>query len=325
MLRLDNKKGQGIQFNWIYVVLAGAIILGFFSWFIVRYIDLQNTKLDAKVARNIDSNLLALKSASQFKPVIDLGDSFDFDFFCDSVTVNSKYTQKINDKIIFSSGHITKTRNLYVWTYGLDAGFFVDNLLYIIDPKQKYYLVYDKDKDFVQTLYDRMPNGLYDNVFISDYSGASLSPVGKNKFILFFEPSREQLEILSSKGKVVRIEPKSSGQITFYDLGTASVDSFFGYGLLYGAVFSDSKEQYGCSKKRALDKLNLLSNIYYTKARNLAKISRNPLCDYNTISNLLKSLSESSRNGDISGVTKSIDPLAYENRRLYDLSCEGVF
>ena len=325
MLRLDNKKGQGIQFNWIYVVLAGAIILGFFSWFIVRYIDLQNTSLDAKVARNIDSNLLAIKGASQFKPVIDLGDSFAFDFSCDSLTVNTRHTQKIDDKIIFSSEHITKTRNLNVWTYGLDAGFFVDNLIYIIDPKQKYYLVYDKDKDFVQTLYDRMPNSLYNNIFISDYAGASLSSAGKNKFVLFFEPSGEQLEILSSKGKVVSIEAKQSGKITFYDFGSVSVDSFFGYGLLYGAVFSDSLEQYGCSKKRVLDKLGLLSNIYYTKARNLAKISNDPLCDYNTVSNLLKSFSESARNSDIGVMSKSIEPLVYENRRLYDLSCEGVF
>ena len=325
MLKLGSKKGQGVQFNWIYVVVAGAIILGFFSWFIVRYIDLQNTKLDAKVARNIDSNFLAIKGASQFKPVLDLGENFDFDFGCDSLTVNSKYTQKINDKIIFSNKEITNTRKINVWTYGFETGFFVDNFIYVIDPRQKYHLVYGANKDFAQGIYDKMPQTLLGQVTISDYNGAVLNPSGKNRFILFFEPSTDQLELLESKGSVIYIEPKEAGQVTFYQGDTKTLSSFFGSGLIYGLIFSDDIKMYDCSKKRALDKLGILSDIYYTKTRSLDRISSNPLCDYNTLSSLLKTFSESSKNDDVIGVYKYIGLLVSENKRLYDSDCEGVF
>ena len=35
------KRGQGMQFNWIFVVVAGAIILAMFTGFAVKYFDLR--------------------------------------------------------------------------------------------------------------------------------------------------------------------------------------------------------------------------------------------------------------------------------------------
>lgn len=325
MYRLEDKKGQGISFNWIFVVVAGAVILLFFAWFIVRYIDLQNTRLDYKVARNIDSTLLSLKASSQFKPLEDFGESFDFEFLCDGISVNKRESIKIYDKIIFSSKNIIDARSLNVWTYGFDAGFFVDNFVYLIDTRQKYVLVYNNNKDFVEEFYDVLPLGLQGQFLVTDFPGAVLVRSPKKRFVLFFEPSSGQLRELKSLGSVVFIEPKKVGEITFYNKNTLEVSSFFGDALVYGGIFSDGFEGYECSRKKAMDKLGTISNIYYTKSKNLAKIQTNPLCNYNTIGNLLSGFASSTKLDNMDFIYKSLELVVSENRKLYELSCEGVF
>jgi len=43
-----NKRGQGVQFNWIFVIVAGAIILGFFVMFIFKFVELQEKRQDVQ-------------------------------------------------------------------------------------------------------------------------------------------------------------------------------------------------------------------------------------------------------------------------------------
>ena len=55
-----NKRGQGIQFNWIFVVIAGVIFLAFFAFFGARYYDLEQSKENAKFLRELDLSVASV-------------------------------------------------------------------------------------------------------------------------------------------------------------------------------------------------------------------------------------------------------------------------
>ena len=76
------KRGQGMQFNWIFVVVAGAIILAMFTGFAVKYVDLRESINDAEIGRGLDQIFLSAKSTAQYK-TFDIGREFDINFFCD--------------------------------------------------------------------------------------------------------------------------------------------------------------------------------------------------------------------------------------------------
>src|SRR3989338_7107885 len=57
-----NKKGEGEQFNWIFVIVAGAIILGFFIMFTFKYIELQEKRQDVDTVRFLGGKVLSASS-----------------------------------------------------------------------------------------------------------------------------------------------------------------------------------------------------------------------------------------------------------------------
>ena len=59
------KKGQGDQFNWIFIIIAGAVILGFFTMFIFRYIELEEKKQDIETVKFFSVGIISASSKVQ--------------------------------------------------------------------------------------------------------------------------------------------------------------------------------------------------------------------------------------------------------------------
>lgn len=289
------KKGQGVQFNWIFVIVAGIIILAFFATFAVRYKDLQTKKDNAEIARGIDNLFYGLSATTQHNS-INAHWVFNFDLDCDEFTINNDYIQHLDEKIVFGADEIN-TSNLFIWTKEFKKPFRVANLIYVIDPDQEYYLVGDSSilRDF--------PSELNINR-IDSFTGDE-----KGVFVLF----RDILGVneLKERGSVIQVE---GDVVKFLNSGREEV--FFDEATLLAAIFSEDYDNYKCGFDKLIDKYDNMRKIYYGKSIYVDSLSN---CDYGLIKGILR------RTVNQNNIDEFSDNLAQENDRLWYEGCEVIF
>ena len=301
---MQNKRGMGEQFNWIFVVVSGAIILGFFTMFAFRYIDLEEHKQDLASIRDFGNVLNALGKLS----VGDKGASIDsnnpeeglrfgyklnFNYECNE----DKARIYINDGLFasyeFTDGVLFSENNNNVNALDLvikpwKFPFHVTNIIYLSDTAKKYYFVYDSySKEFV------------DNFEIGDAINVEMVKIDelkadKNSKIVFFlqkAPSEEKIESLKEDISDVEFLYIDLGkkEVSFYNSGWEDGISYYGSDeLMTGAIFS-SYDNYECSLGRAFAKLNDTGNVVVERTNVLNQISRKGNCRYNDIADNIRS------------------------------------
>src|SRR3989338_5052527 len=129
------KRGQGVEYNWIFVLVAGVFILAFFIMFVFKYVELQEKKLSAQAGElYLDDDMF------------DLGLIVKIDMRCDEeeayYLVNDYYDHKFGDIILFSDRNY-QTRSFDAWINEWNEGFFITNFVYLADPNKVFYIVYD--------------------------------------------------------------------------------------------------------------------------------------------------------------------------------------
>ncbi len=305
----DQKKGQGMQFNWIFVVVSGAIILVFFAGFGIKYIELEKSKENAQIARSIDNIINGLKGQEQYK-TIDISNSFNFEFRCDSFNINNDYQQKLNSKIIFASSNI-RVNKLYAWTKEFKKAYKVDNLVYLIDANRQYFLIKDGNEDYVNELFIEIPSEFSNIRKISMQELENLELKGKNnEFVFFKEPSEDDLNAINAKGTIIVID-------TFRGLARFGQESYkiIDTPLVFGAIFSGSLESYKCSYDSLKEKFSTINNIYIKKAGYLQGCCSVNNCDYTNARQELLSLN----------IESNSDNLKLVNDELYNSGCKVIF
>ena len=266
------KKAQGIQFNWIFIIVTGAIILAFFSLFLVRYTDLQQKKANAEIGVAIDDTLNALKSDDIYLP-LELT-NLNIEFSCDDFIINNDFIQDMGDKIVFSEAKLNG-KEISTWVKSWNFPFRVDNFIYLADPKTTYYLVYGSNKEEVEFIKNEIPDIF--NIEVISLSEVNQVKKTNSKFIFFTQPNLDK--------DFVRINLENN-EVEFED----GSSFFFEDAMLYGAIFSSNLENYNCGFEKAVTKLDIISNIYAKKASTLQE------CNYNSIIQNLKQFSDLTKN-----------------------------
>ena len=116
-----------IQFNWIFVVVAGAIILLFFTGFAFKYKELQEKKQEIIFLNNFDKALTNLQS-SGFKTSTSLSLPLDLSVDCKGIYVNERH-ETMN--LFFSPSNLNK--KVYIWYYPFEYPFKITNFYFLID------------------------------------------------------------------------------------------------------------------------------------------------------------------------------------------------
>ncbi len=130
-----NRNGQGIQFNWIFVAIVGIIILLFFLGFLVKYIDLQESKENAEIARGFANSILGAKSTEQYKN-FSVSKRFNVDYDCKDLIVNGDQRFEVPYTLVMDN---TTSNDLIVWVKEYRKGFLVDRVVFISNADTKYY------------------------------------------------------------------------------------------------------------------------------------------------------------------------------------------
>ncbi len=305
------KKAQSIQFNWIFVVVSGVIILLFFMGFGLRYVDLQKSKENADIARSIDKIINGLKGQEQYKE-IDISAEFNYQFNCDSFKINDDYTQNLNGKIVFSDRNI-KVKNLYAWAKEFRTVFKIDNLVYLVDPRKNFFLIRDGNENYVDELKQGMPS-IFDDVRAINFDDISRLEIknSNNLFVFFNQPTEDQLSFVKNSGKYMTID--TGKKIAIFDDGKSQ--KTLNDALVYGAIFSGNYEGYECGFEALSKKFDIIKSIYIKKSENLQKCCSSGFCDYGKINSYL---------GIFSIENEDYDLLIALNNDLYNNECRVVF
>lgn len=292
-----NKKAQGEQFNWIFVIVAGAVILAFFGVFTMKYVQLKELQQNIEIGRNFRQSIDILQNSpivgKERGVSIDDNDKADegafrigvpaeMEYYCDEAghakiffNNEDRYPQALEKEILFAPSSM-KINSLDLWVLPYYFPFFITNVVYLSDPRADYFFVYDlgKNEEIVKNIYT--PSNLrVEKASISKLKAGS-GDVGR--FVFFtndeksassrFKDLAKNYESIDVKHVKINSQDDEAGIVTFFDnsgkkTGTAN---FYGRPLMWGAIFSSDIETYNCAANKTIKRISGISEIYSTKA-----------------------------------------------------------
>lgn len=319
------KKAQGAQFNWIFIILAGGIILGFFVLFTAKFIDLQQQKGNFLVAKNIENNIQILKTSSTDlycesgadESCFSLGEKTRLEFYCqddrNKIRINDNLDHELKGETVYAPSKLF-TKNLDFWVKPWNYPFHISNFVFIATPDSKFYIVFDQStSDFVNLL--DIPV-IFKIEKIPSLKVNSIQPSSRVIFITASEPPASVVSALKSKKVISSYINIEKNKLKFYDEEEKEID-YFGEVELLGSIFSDSTSNFLCNQIEGKKQLSQISKIYQQKSRLLSQFS-SPSCFYVQIHNTLKQFSENH--------TEELkELLTNQNEDLISAGCKEVF
>ena len=309
------KKGQGMQFNWIFVVVAGGVILAVLAAFTFRYIGLQNQRANVEIAKTLEINFKLLET-TEFSLPIDLGTVNKIEFNClgndEYLLINDNYKQDIKNVVMFAP-KTTRTKQLAGWITSWEYPFLVGKFLYVSGFDNKYFFVGNSE------LLNDVPS-LFNTEIISSYSDADVKEESKTKFIYFTKPYADLKKIQEKypKARVIYINEEDK-KVTFYEDSEEKTEDYYGDAFFYGAIFADNHESYKCGLERAVEKLKTASKVYISKTNYVSNLDRRVECQYPSLKSSLDSFAKGNLNDE------TAENLDNQNKRLYGEGCPAVF
>ena len=138
---MNNKKGViELQFNWIFILIAGAVILIFFGYLVTTIRGTAEEKTSTTVLSNLETILTGAGVSTGTINFIKLPKS-EVEISCERFSIGD-LRRTIESDVIFAPRKI-KGRDLMTWTLEWAVPYRVNNFLYLTSPQVRYVLVFD--------------------------------------------------------------------------------------------------------------------------------------------------------------------------------------
>src|SRR3989344_5861328 len=172
-LRTDKRGVVEVQFNWIFVLIVGGIILFFFISLSMRQKEVSTRRLSGELLQDLELIITGQSVSVGRTTVLDLP-PVEIGLTCDSYTILQQ-ASPLRNSIVFGPPTLIGPK-LIAWTQELRAPFRVTNFVYLTGSGAKYYLLYDSGLDeLAAELRDTLPLEL--DVTVAPLSEAdNLSP-----------------------------------------------------------------------------------------------------------------------------------------------------
>jgi len=270
------KRGQfEIQFNWIFVLVAGALILLFASVFVLKQKDISERTVDQSVSNSLKAIIAGAEVSTDTLNFVELP-KIRIEFECGKYRVGSA-SRSFQIMSVFAPSKIESTR-LMTWTLDWNIPYRVTNFLYLTSPNIRHILVgsdslaYKVNKSMPKELNKEWvkPGGS-----VEDKNDAKVRFVFINTGVDNSVPSKfskmrdEDVTALKVDGD------ESKGMMEFFEKKGNSFESkgtsyYLRLPSLVGAVFTEDFEMYNCVMESVFKKLNIVTKIYKKKTGNMA-------------------------------------------------------
>lgn len=295
---MKNKGQVEVQFNWIFILIVGAIILAFFASIALTQKKGAEQGVKITFLTQFDralSGIAAVEGKTLLFDVPNMDVHYDCTA-CDCVLYVGQSRAKpdvtplpVSDKIVFAPNSL-KGNSLLASSKEWDFPFKTSNFLLLTSPEIKYLVETGVEGD---ALYDELPPQFLDketqkqSAFDKDRFdplSANLQGITGNykiKFVfltsdpeIYHIPS-QALSLPDSDVTAVKLDV-AHNKVTFYEKrgstqGTTFTnigDSYlFGEATVFGAVIAEDKTTYTCMMDKAFNRLTEVAKVYAQKQK----------------------------------------------------------
>jgi hypothetical protein len=287
LLLKTGKKGFEMQFNWLFVLIAGAIIIGFFFSLIRAQNSDSNTSSETQSRQEIDAMLRGSQSSAELQKTIPFAKKVRFSCYDDGISSTSEFyvgdsdvASQYNYKVMFTPA-VLDGKEIIMKSSQFKAPFSIMPFLYLTNKDIEY--VFIGNSALLDQVYSSLPknttkrqkrvadialypNNNYDNtVFIVNASDAG-NLGALSKFRSSNDYRRVSAVVIDAAGGL----SDSYGSVDFYHYESSGFkldDSvgFIGSEMLLGAVIAHDGGIYHCELSKATKRMNLSISLHKLK------------------------------------------------------------
>lgn len=290
---MSSKRAQiEVTFNWVYVLIAGAVILLFFGGIVVKQKAASEDNLSRMAMNIMDKIFAGARAAEKTKDFVDISGLADYTFYFDCAHEVSTYGLKghSNPKedtvhALFAPLELQGTR-MILWSLPYKLPYKIVDFLFITTDKTKYFFV--GVDDFTEEFLNATQDNSDKRKSISAEAVINLEEInpGKNFQIRIVDVKGEiqpktllplpLLEKLKGYGdsKVTAVSFTGTNQANFFQKegdhwkqlnpNPVQIISLGGErdAAKYAAIFAGNDQMYECNMKKAFKRLELVNEVY---------------------------------------------------------------
>jgi hypothetical protein len=273
-----------VQFNWVFVMIAGALILVFFFGIVQKQRQISQAKISNSLLTNIESIATGAAVAKGTVQTVDLpniGVNFECTPECLCTFSIEDIRKEYQDKIIFAPETVEGAQ-IILWTLDWNAPFRVANFIYATTANDKYFFVYDNANSALLKMLNRTipPEVNADFVHFSEYAALENQNYNSAKFVFVDTsgniPSDLGIDDSFRRTPVTGLYINNGGDAVFYDKVSRRrlefmrrETSYYGEPAAYGAIFASGMDSYECNMISGLQRLKNIIEIYTERAEML--------------------------------------------------------
>jgi hypothetical protein len=268
-----SKKGVvEIQFNWIFALIAGALILALVVGFSSRWAATSAQKDAIKTLGNVETIITAtgvVEGQSTLLPMPNV----EFTYDCKELRISGASASGLSATNLFSPETL-KGNGLLMWTTSWYVPFFAGNFVYLTTPQVKYNIIYS-DAPSSSDLKDLLADIIPDRVNAEFSTTFTLKDENAPFYVFVFLGVPKSAPPAFGGRNVAAIEvtispDNISGGVSFFkkegDAWTpAGSSTWVKPELLLGAIVSGNGDIYECLRGNALLRVEILSALLLKK------------------------------------------------------------
>ncbi|MBN2112460.1 hypothetical protein JW707_05170 [Candidatus Woesearchaeota archaeon] len=282
------KAAVEVQFNWVFVMVAGALILVFFFGIVQKQRELSQARISDSLLTNLESIATGAgvsKGTVQVIALPNIGINFECTEECLCTYSIEQVQKEYKDRVIFSP-EIVKASEVMLWTLDWKVPFRVTNFVYATTAKDKYFFVYDNPNSALYNMLNKTipPEVNAEFVHFSQYKKLQNENYNSAKFIfvdtsapipgdLGIDSSFRRVDVtglyLNSAGDAHFFNKLSSRSLTFERVES----SYFGEPAIYGAIFAADSNDYECNMMSALSRMGNILDLYIERTKELDNLN----------------------------------------------------
>jgi hypothetical protein len=271
-----------VQFNWIFVLVVGALLLTLIVGFVSSQMRSSGNQLAASIVRDTDTVLTHAATSYGKTSTMMLLRPLQFECLpeCTAAGCLSSIRVQGTDvelqtpvQVLFASGVVSGDQ-MIIWSRALNLPYHVDNMLYLASKNTRYVFVGAAGDSVLNALKATLPPNF--NTARADDGNAIQNRNNPNVRLVYHNtiPGAVPASLASMPDQgvtAINIIPVGRydqvGRVQFYKKSGNSFqldDELYYYGLptLYGAMFSDTSSAYECNTQKSLIKLSVISALH---------------------------------------------------------------